>query len=87
MIRSVDVNYHLADNPLISSSLSFYTQNEMSQKCLMVICYLVFNTCSSFPHRLVTFGWITQTALSLTPECVVDKEQEQWRPAAWQWVS
>lgn len=30
MIHSVDVNYYLADNTLISSSLSFYTQTEMS---------------------------------------------------------
>lgn len=64
IIHSVDVNYHLADNPLISSSGSSYTQTEISQKCLMAICYLIFNTCSSFPHRLVEFRLIAQADCS-----------------------
>ena len=50
IIHSVDVNYHLADNPLISSSVSFYTQTEISQKCLMAICY-----CPGFSWDRVNF--------------------------------
>lgn len=64
IIHSVDVNYHLADNPLISSSVSFYTQAEISQKCLMAIRYLLFITCSSFPRGLVAFGLIAQADCS-----------------------
>lgn len=40
VIHSVDVKYSLAYNPLISSSVSFYTQAEISQKCLMAMRYL-----------------------------------------------
>lgn len=56
IIRSVDVNYHLSDNPLISSSVSFHTQAEFSQKCLVAIRYLILTTWSYFPHRLVALG-------------------------------
>lgn len=64
IIHSVDVNYHLSDNPLISSSLSFHTQAEISQKCLMAIHYLILTTCSYFPHRLVAFGLTVQVDCS-----------------------
>lgn len=64
LIHSVDTNYHLGDHPLISSYMSLYTQAEILQKCLMAMHYLIFNTCSSFPCRLVTFGLMAQAACS-----------------------
>lgn len=64
LIHSVDTNYHLGDQPLISSYMSLYTQAEILQKCLMAMHYLIFNTCSSFPCRLVTFGLMAQAACS-----------------------
>lgn len=88
IIHSVDVNYCLADNPLISSSVSFYTQAEISQKCLMALRYLIFNTRSSFPHRLVAFGLRAQADCSQSNTWVCGGQGAGgWRPAAWRQVS
>lgn len=64
IIHSVDVNDRLADKPLISGSVSFYAQAEISQECSVAINYLMLNICSSFPCRQVASGLITQADCS-----------------------